>query len=75
MIMSYPIAVRLHWLKRIKIKHMKKQLFFLLTLMVMAACNESGETSTKDEIAADSTGTIDTIINQDTLLDYDGKRL
>ena len=54
---------------------MKKQLFYLLTLLVMAACNESGETSTKDEKAADSTGTIDTIINQDTLLDYDGKRL
>ncbi len=44
-------------------------------LVVIAACNESGETSTKDEKAADSTGTIDTIINQDTLLDYDGKRL
>ena len=44
-------------------------------LVVIAACNESEETSTKDEKAADSTGTIDTIINQDTLLDYDGKRL
>ncbi|MBA2499830.1 MAG: hypothetical protein H0V30_08910 [Chitinophagaceae bacterium] len=54
---------------------MKKQLFYLLTLLVMAACNESGETSTKDEKASDSTGTIETIINQDTLLDYDGKRL
>lgn len=54
---------------------MKKQLLYLLTLLVMAACNESGETSTKDEKAADSTGSIDTIINQDTLLDYDGKRL
>ena len=54
---------------------MKKLLFSLFVMAVMAACNESGETSTKDEKAADSTGTIDTIINQDTLLDYDGKRL
>lgn len=54
---------------------MKKLLFSLFVMTVMAACNESGETSTKDEKPADSTGTIDTIINQDTLLDYDGKRL
>ena len=54
---------------------MKKQIFSLLTLIMLIGCNESGETSTKDEKAADSTGTVDTIINQDTLLDYDGKRL
>ena len=54
---------------------MKKLFFSLLTMAILTACNESGETSTKDEKPADSTGTIDTIINQDTLLDYDGKRL
>lgn len=51
-----------------------------LALMLVACGTDDNKVDNTDRLApeekpADSTSSIDTIINQDTLLDYDGKRL
>jgi len=55
--------------------HMKKIITCSTIMITLLACGSNNETSTKDLDAQDSTSTIDTVINQDTLTDYDGKRL
>lgn len=58
-----------------KNEHMKKLITCFTIMITLLACGSNNETSTKDLDAQDSTSTIDTVINQDTLTDYDGKRL
>lgn len=54
---------------------MKKHLVYVIIFTLLVACNNSNESSTKDLDGVDSTSAIDTLIHQDTLTDYDGKRL
>ena len=54
---------------------MKKLITCFTIVITLFACGSNNETSTRDLDAHDSTSTIDTVIHQDTLTDYDGKRL